>query len=233
MRPDYNPNNPFVRNFGEVDAYLVGLVMADGCITFNNGCYKMQLALNIKDRDIIDKLYNHYKVGSVNTYRQKRGFKESEVIKWVVYDHNLVHGLMYFEIEPRKTNLEVVPSIPYELYPHFLRGFFDGDGYVHCSYNERLRRNVHKIGFAVSYEMGQDINKLFESNLGITPKKIRKNGKSEVNYMLEYSGASDLEKIYEYFYTNPLIYLDRKYEIFTKLYNGLKEKGGKHHGRIY
>lgn len=233
MRPDYNPNNPFVKNFGEVDAYLVGLVMADGCITYNNGCYKMQLALNIKDRDIIDKLYTHYKLGSVNVYNQKSGFNESKVIKWVVYDHDLVHGLMYFEVEPRKTNLEVVPCIPKDLYPHFLRGFFDGDGSVHCSYNERIKRNVHSISFALSLEMGQTINNLFKDELGITPKKLKKNGKSDVNYVLQLSGASDLKKIYEYFYNDSTIYLDRKYEVFTKLYNGIIEKGGKHHGRVY
>jgi intein-encoded DNA endonuclease-like protein len=233
MKPDYNSYNPFVWNFDEYGAYLLGLVMADGTIQFQNGCYRMSITLNIKDRDIIDKLYEHYKIGSISIHTDTSGFKEQERIRWAVYDHNLVHGLMYFEVEPHKTGCEVVPQIKDDMLRHFLRGFFDGDGYVHCAYSDKWSRNVHKIGFALNYAMGQSINSNFNRILGISPKKIRLNGKSKVNYMLELSGVQDLEKVYNFFYKDARISLDRKYVIFTELYKGLLRKGDSYHGRVY
>lgn len=233
MIPDYNSNNPFVANFGEVDAYLLGLVMADGCVVYQNGCYRMSIALNIKDRDILDKLHKHYKKGSLCEYTDNSGYREQTRLFWTIYDHNIVHGLMYFEIEPRKTCLEVLPSIPIDLMPHFLRGFFDGDGYVMAKYSEKYSRNIHRMGFALNRKIGEDINKLLERELDIKPKKIRPNGKSKESFLLEWSGVKDLKKLYEYMYNNSTIYLDRKKKIFDKLYSGLIEKGDKYHYRMF
>lgn len=223
----------FIENLDEYRAYLAGLVMADGCIVYQNGCFRMTLALNIKDADIIHKLHNHFKVGSICISKDSSGYKEQERIRWTVYDHNIVHGLMELSIVPRKTGIERLPSIPKELMRHFMRGFFDGDGYVMCKYNERLTRNIHRIGFALNYEMGTDINNLFKDELSITPKKLRQNGKSKVSYLLELTGANDLRLIYDYFYTDSTIFLDRKLFIYKELVDGLANKKDKYHGRIY
>lgn len=74
----------------------------------------------------------------------------------------MAKDLSKYGIIPNKTGKEIFPidKIPYNMYPHFLRGFFDGDGWFTdtCSHGKKeLRR--YSLGFVGNYKMLLSVKK--------------------------------------------------------------------------
>lgn len=83
---------------------------------------------------------------------------------------------------------------------HFLRGYFDGDGYINTT--------RHMIGIGTyNKELAENIQNFLIKCTGVRPVTIFKSGTWRYNK----SGKYEVIKILSYFYTDAHIYLDRKY----------------------
>ena len=107
------------------------------------------------------------------------------------------------------------PSIDSDLLPHFIRGYFDGDGWVSMS-NKRMS---FEVGFIGTYEMMVFIRDCLHS-FGVSNVKISKDKKgSKANtYSMCYGSLLDCEKIFNLFYYHCNIFLKRKFEKFDKIF---------------
>jgi hypothetical protein len=104
-----------------------------------------------------------------------------------------------------------------ELYSHFIRGVFDGDGSICLSV---LRNGEHKTTFSIigNRPFIAEINKIISAACGLNENKlISYKGKNERIATLAFTGCRQCIKIKEYLYKDADIFMSRKYEKFNKL----------------
>ena len=186
----------------EAKAYFLGLMYSDGSVS-NNKFY-----LKLKDEDVIIKFkealkcdypirktcYNGY-----NAYTLEVSSKKScnHLIKW---------GCV-----PNKTKIIQVPNINKDLYRHFIRGFFDGDGCL------QLQDKIYHCRFDLTsaskmfLEQVRPIISLHSLSNGYLGKET----KYDV-FHLNYSGHQ-VEMILDWLYKDSKFYLKRKYDKYQIL----------------
>lgn len=185
----------------EEKAYFLGWLMADGNISINEGQYSLKIHIAIKDRELIDKFL--LCIGSDNKTKIKEGKNTSYYVS--LSSVHMCKSLMNLGMLPRKSGKETFPQvIPKEVYRHFMRGVFDGDGITDISRN--------RSGFVGSKEMLNTILKL----LNDSDRKIIQNKKNlSIYYFL--GGKKFSKKLYSYLYNDANIWLNRKRERLEKI----------------
>ena len=107
-----------------------------------------------------------------------------------------------------------IPNIDNNLFRHWLRGYFDGDGCIsYCKERKNYKASwITSIASGNIYILNEIANKL---NILINFKNIKvKNTKTcyEIRTMNEY----DTKTLLDYIYKDSTIYLNRKYELYTQ-----------------
>ena len=134
-------NVDYFKTWSASMAYILGFILADGCIVHKDYCKTtsnfLALGIHTKDRCILefirDEIYPEAKIRDVD-YIRKTGEnigKHRIESTLSIYSRIIVEDLMRLGIIPRKTGKEVIPpGLPDKFFPDFLRGVFDGDGCV-------------------------------------------------------------------------------------------------------
>lgn len=210
----YTLNEFYFHDITEDEAYWFGFLCADGNIYKNN----LQLGLSLKDIEHIEKFKRAinsnrpiYKATVKNTKTDKTYF----AAKLSVYSKILCQKLISIGCTERKSLTLKFPKFENrEMVPHFLRGYFDGDGSI--SKTRCLFSVVSNKSFIKSY-----IQEILKFDNTIIFKDIKKNSKSDVYYANSY-GKDNILKIYSILYpagTN--VFLDRKKQRFEEIKNQL------------
>lgn len=188
----------------EMKAYFLGFIVADGNVSICNNQYALKITLQKQDRYVIEKMLDELQ--SKNTIRD---FKQKSPTSDMVYDYSyvsignkhLVKSLIRLGVIPAKTFHETIPNISDNLMPHFIRGFFDGDGIAY-------KTNVgYGFGFVCNQEILEQIKMILNWNNVLTPHAIT-NG----IYTVITSDKHKLLDFYNYMYSNATFYLKRKYD---------------------
>lgn len=106
----------------EEKAYYLGLIMSDGSLNEK----RIEISLKNEDSYILERLainlnMNGYILGNKKNNSQKR---------LSICSKYMVKSLEKYNIVPNKTFIVDMPNINKNLLHHFLRGYFDGDGYI-------------------------------------------------------------------------------------------------------
>ena len=203
--PRHKGPKSFIKNedfFSKIDsekkAYYLGWIMADGCVSTYANQYCLKLHIGFKDKILIDQFL--FEIGSINKTKFKPSngngsYYVSLTSKKMVCDL-IKHGVI-----ERKTGKETIPStIPKLLIPHFIRGYFDGDGITDIVQN--------RSGFISSIEFLTQLQVILNVN-----KKIISVNEKNTAYFL--SGKKFSKLLYNYMYSNSNIHLTRKkYRLF-------------------
>lgn len=128
-----------------------------------------------------------------------------------------------------------------QLMPHFIRGYFDGDGCVwngkrkvmtvrDLSRKEGIRqRIVHNVKFTFTgnFEFINSLQDYLVSE-GVVNNKTKLNFSKTKDTKhictMEYSGRKQLEKLFNYMYTNATIFGKRKFNKFKEIFCASGEK---------
>ena len=111
---------------------------------------------------------------------------------------------------PVKSMIIRIPAIPLNLMPHFIRGYFDGDGTVGI-YKNSSKWNTHTLRSSFCSGSQEFLEAIF---LFIpTNNKTIKKAKDRNLYSINLS-VNDSISLYQYMYTNATIWLPRKREKF-------------------
>jgi hypothetical protein len=199
-------------------AYYLGFLYADGSICKND--YRISIFLQDRDCNIIKSLHSDLKSQTNIQYREAFNNRKAQ---YGVYfnSKDMYYDLINLGIKDNKSIKGVnFPSIDSYLIPHFIRGFFDGDGTVglrQAMYKGRkngINRNMKFTCTCKSF-----IEKLSkEIYLGCgalgSIKEISNYSKTKSRatniYNLIYWRVSDLKSLYAYLYNNSDICLERK-----------------------
>lgn len=193
-------------------AYLLGLLYADGC----NSNGHIVIRLQERDRDILEKM--NIALGSNRPLRFIDYSSRSDCCQ-NQYSLDIVNQYMSNQLSllgmvPNKSLVLEFPQwMNVELYSHFIRGYFDGDGYVSKNYNNA---KLTIIGTKFFCEKVKDI---LYKDIGINAciYLCHKN-ESTTTRTLQISGRNQIKKFLDYIYNNANLYLDRKYNIYQSLY---------------
>jgi hypothetical protein len=116
------------------------------------------------------------------------------------------------------------PKIDEKLEKHFLRGYFDGDGCIRTSVDKRdgsRRGDLRIVGGSLN--MLNKINERMSKIFGTKINKLYGPKDKEFKYV-GWAGMTDIEKIYEGFYSGSNLFLTRKKIIFDEVIKIIKNK---------
>ena len=98
-------------------------------------------------------------------------------------------------------------NVPNELLPHFIRGFFDGDGSIVKS-GGKFYEQYHKYCYSISFSCMEEIAYWLQNYFGCG--SIVKDKRKEYSFTYTISGNNVVEKFYHILYDNATVYLARK-----------------------
>lgn len=193
-------------------AYLLGLLYADGC----NSNGHIAIRLQERDKDILDKM--NIALGSDRPLRFIDYSSRSEYCQ-NQYSLEIVNQYMSNQLSllgmiPNKSLVLEFPQwMNEELYSHFIRGYFDGDGYVSNNYNNA------KLSIVSTKSFCEKVKDILYKDIGINAciYLCHKN-ESTTTRTLQISGRNQIKKFLNYIYHNANLYLNRKYNIYQSLY---------------
>lgn len=199
----------------EEKAYWLGMLAADGNVVTGKPIIK--LAFASKDRDHLLKfrtaLQSTHAITDYTATLSHRGVKTSHPgAKFSIASPQLVEGLAKHGIAPRKTFTHKWPdNFRPDLFRHYLRGYFDGDGNFSVS---REPSAAPKLLWTIvgneAFCLGAQ--KYLMDTLGLRKIKLYVPKNSPSIRKLSYSGRRQVSRIYHLLYKNATIYLPRKRE---------------------
>lgn len=207
----------------EEQAYWLGFISADGWINIsstNAGVVGIELQLkdiehlkkfnkSIKGNYKIDTFEKQCKLGDKATYHKMCRIR--------IYSKKMVDDLIKLGITSQKTCNLQYPSIKSHLLPHFIRGYFDGDGCLHIKKHKMSNGNISLYPIC-------DITSHNKQFLDILRNDIyeKKNICSYIypeknNHRLYIHAREHSLAFLNYIYKDAIIYLDRKYNLYKQI----------------
>ena len=196
----------------EEKAYWLGFIFADGYISSSplrtgvKKIYQFELSLGIQD------------IEHLNKFKDFIGYEKDIILdnhrcRFAVANKHLWESLNSLGCTPNKSLSLQFPIIEEILIPHFIRGYFDGDG---C-----ISRHVHNTCVTPHIELLGTKHMLESivhfSNISANYKKDKRH--SEETWSLEWNKQNGIDFI-NYLYSNCSIYLNRKYKLYQFFKNG-------------
>lgn len=203
----------------EDKSYFLGWLLSDGYVIKN----RISLKLKQDDEYIIREMFNKFSSGyKFSTYKNSKSLSVSST--------KLTVALEKLGCVERKTLMGFsLPDIPKNLFRHFIRGYFDGDGSVgiRSARPNQMQISICSIDENFLIELK---NKLFEFNILSSIYKEKRNGKELLRpdktfntdnidmFRLVLNTHKEKLRFYEFIYNDCTIKLTRKYEKYTNYF---------------
>lgn len=200
-------------------AYIVGYLCADGSI--REEVNKITFCINSKDRKVLEFIKEELEMTNVVSDRivfDKRTNKEYNQSSLQFSSLKMKQDLEKLGVSWFKSSYLEIPNLPEEYMADFIRGYFDGDGYIDGK--GRLRCTV--IG---TLEFIKGWKQFFQQ------KGIHWTGEynvGEKQYRCCLNTNEQVIKFYEFLYADEGFHLERKYLSFRKaidIYENRPPKG--------
>lgn len=201
-------NNSFFAHQSRNMAYVLGFILADGCVRKGR-----ILSFGVNDKD--EKLLSHIKkvlryTGPIRHWSKLS--KTNTMLRYstlTIHSKELVSDLLKFNIGSRKTGHEILPlNLEPKFYGDFLRGLFDGDG--------TIKKDGGQASIcSASATLLNSVNNTILGGVGKLNVHIGK--QSGLPYYSLYISRSHISALYNIMYGNEydsMIYLPRKKQRF-------------------
>lgn len=201
--------------FGEFTpnkAYTLGLLMSDGCIAEgvkSKGSeirVPTEVIFSSKDVELVQYVKGEFQATYPVT-EPKAGF-----FRFSISSRRFAAGLARFGLVPRKnTGLTIYPNIPSQFDRDFIRGIFDGDGYVGIYDPKHRGWQVINMGWTGSKVLLIGIRERLTRKLGTSARPLypQYNG---FTFELRYCSKRDCLQIFRFLYLpDCCMKLERKY----------------------
>ncbi|MDT4368421.1 LAGLIDADG family homing endonuclease [Blautia faecis] len=196
--------------FDEIDnqekAYIIGLLMADGCVHKNT----ISISLQEDDKYILEKinslLGSNRPIKPINMKKKKITYKNQ--YKLSIVNKYMANQLRNLGIVNQKSlKLEYPEWVSNNLLPHLIRGYLDGDGSI-----IKTRNRVSLTGTCMFLYKLKDV--LYDTlNIESTIYKY-----NDITCDLKINNIHNTKIFLDYIYNNSTIHLKRKYEVYISRY---------------
>lgn len=189
-------------------AYFLGLLFADGCNTGTN----ITLSLSGDDHYLLDVFQNelyidkHPKISK--TIFKNKNFKTS--YRMTICNTHIREILNEYGVIKRKSLLLKYPKnvVNSNHFPHFIRGYFDGDGSVWIRRHNQVCYSILSTKEFL-FSVAKELNKF---NINIE-NKIYKKGKV---FQLADTKQETVRQFYNFIYKDANIFMKRKKKLFDE-----------------
>ena len=186
-------------------AYWLGFIVADGYLNDNKNM--LRIKLGDKDKRHLEKFIKF--LDGDDSMLKKEINNITGNVQWYVstYAPQIHDALKQLKVEQAKSGKEHIAPIDSCYYRDFIRGLWDGDGFI--------RENLSGIGLVGSYECLAFVQEVFKTELKIQPLKIYSHCNT---YKIEYrSTKKSIPLIMNYLYQDKDVALDRKMELADRI----------------
>lgn len=200
---NYN-RNIFNKIDNEEKAYWLGFIVADGYLNINK--HMLRIKLGNRDRSHLIKFIKFIGGNEEMLKSEIHSETGNENFYVSLYSKEVMNDLLSLGIEQAKSGKEKVCNIDKKYYRDFIRGLWDGDGFI--------RENLSGIGLVGSEEVLAFVQNYFNDSLGVKPLKIYPHCNT---FKIEYrSTRKAIPFILNHLYGDKDVALDRKKELATK-----------------
>lgn len=205
----------------EKQAYILGFLYADGNIHNSH----LSFGQTLLNKDIVEKINSELEsTYTISKYQPKKGNLFFSVS---ITSKNLCSDLQKLGCAENKSLILQFPTfIPDNLMPHFIRGYFDGDGCIWDGkpkimtvknyrkpgqFRQKLVHNV-KFTFTGNYNFINSLQDYLVRILGFKKTKLNFSKAKETKHIctMEYSGRGQIKKLYDYMYSGATLFGDTK-----------------------
>lgn len=192
----FKVNEHYFKTWNSEMAYILGFLSADGCIVSN----QQTVSFAQKEKYLLEEIKSALESEHPIIVNSDTGVFILNIHSKIMKDDLVnLHG-----ITPKKSRTLKFPDIPEEYVSHFIRGYFDGDGYV--SY-----RNFFISIVGGSIQFMNRLKEIFEQK-GFEPNFTS----HETHYRVYVSGRKTIKEFSNWIYQDKNICLIRKYNEFMK-----------------
>lgn len=194
----------------EEKAYWLGFLYADGYVRDRKTSSELRLKLSIRDKEHLIKFKTFISPDDIPVVDEFSG--NSRCVKVSINSRKIVRDLIELGCTSKKSKTIKMPKISDDLLNHFIRGYFDGDGWIIIDKNK-----IPAFGIVSgSKEMIESIISFISKKSNIKENKIY-NHISYYNF--SYKSYTDIIKISNFLYKQSNIYLIRKKDKFDEILN--------------
>lgn len=210
----------------EIKAYILGYIVADGCIEESirkdrpSKLVRLRFGCISEDDEILKLIQKELAPTNKLRYYQPKALNHKQVTILQICDKELITDLKtLYDIQPRKTYHQnfKFPNIPKIYERDFIRGFINGDGSI---------GRHHFSMICNSYIFAEQIkNKIVEAIPNIKWYIYKENRKYTNYWSLHFSMNLKISKnIYDFLYKNATVFLKRKEQILNTVLNTVDKR---------
>lgn len=211
-------NNEFELINSQDKAYFLGLMYADGnvcsAIRKTNGCkiYTTQLVLKVTDKALLDGIKEMFPIFTTHSFNNGNGIQIKNSNKKCYIDF-VNNGCLPRKSYENRFSLHI-PNLPEDLIPHFIRGYFDGDGGCTLSYSsKKIQKRVYI--YSASPQLLEEFRTYLEAK-GISCSIDNGHNIGILCYKLSIA-ASSYQSFYNLLYQDANLKMQRKYDKFSEI----------------
>ena len=202
------------------DAYILGLLLTDGCVIDTKHQSYIQIVLQSKDADVLNLLKNRM-CPTAKIHRIKN-FQKLQIGSRI-----LVKNLRDYGIVPNKSaNAQYPSKIPQHLHRFFILGLMDGDG----SWSNGFDKDGYKKATASFYgtkELCQSVMNIVNNELGKVFNGVYKDSRKKFLYRICIGSIKRRNKFAHWLYDGHTLGIQRKRIIATSTFTDADEKMAK------
>jgi hypothetical protein len=218
----------FLEIDSEHKAYWLGFILADGCLSKDKKC--ITVALQSLDCGHLQKLADIFSTSvrrvEVFDKRTNKTYLRDVTSLCSIELWRDVHSKFGVRLKSNRENPKVFKYIPECLWSHFIRGYFDGDGFVGFSKKAQKEYQVVIVG---SNPLLSFISDWFARSLHIRTAVVKK-VKGQNIHRVHWGGNWQLHTIRDLLYKDATIWLERKREKFDQIPCRIKTSSSKYRG---
>lgn len=204
----------------EEKAYWLGFIFADGYITKRKNGQNI-FAIKLSEIEPLQKISTAINSNKpIGVYISKSGYnKNKKYFQLSIISDHIVNTLEKLGCVQNKSLILKFPVINSILIPHFIRGYFDGDGSVFY-HTQKIKNKIYKykgIHICGTYEFLNSIKIELHNNkiLNTHEKCLYKEKRKKTNcWGLKLLSNKRTNKFLNYIYSNSSICMERKYKYF-------------------
>ena len=192
----------------EEKAYWLGFIYADGNVHHST----LSIKLAAKDLGHLEK----FRCAIQSTHLLEKA-TDRDAYRIRINSVSLAKSLASVGVTPAKSFSVLFPEfLSKTLRQHFIRGVFDGDGWLTCYKSKNMIQPTWHLGFCSGSKIF--LEKIQEEiNLYGSLYTTRKGG-----YQLDYGGNKNAKKVADLLYVGATVWLERKYQKYLNFCEQLK-----------
>ena len=215
--------------FDEIDtpnkAYILGFLYADG----HNGMSKGTITMSLEEGDvqILEDIRRELKSDKPLEYldytnKHDFGYTYKNQYRLNIFNVHMCKALEKLGMVPNKSLVLTFPNLKKDLIPHFIRGYFDGDGSLGVGDIKKVELKPRvSVSITSTESFCNSIVDIIQEELGVVARIADASCHNGITRALYITKQKDAMKFLNWIYQDAEMYLNRKHEIYEYYTNNL------------